>query len=55
MSAAAVCGVAALAQTAALLADAADPHLVGLVVYGAAAGALASLVCWQLGRATAHR
>jgi hypothetical protein len=55
MSADAVCGVAALAQTAALLADAADPHLVGLVVYGAAAGALASLVCWRLGRATAHR
>ncbi|MEV0224281.1 hypothetical protein [Streptomyces sp. NPDC050704] len=54
-SAAAVCCAAALAQTAALPADTADPHLVGLVVYGAAAVALVSLVCRQLGRATAHR
>ncbi|MGP4051139.1 hypothetical protein [Streptomyces sp. 2A115] len=55
LSAAAVCCAAALAQTAALLADVTDPHMVGLVVYGAAAAALASLVCGQLGRATAHR
>jgi hypothetical protein len=55
LSAVVVCCGAALAQTVALLADVANPHVVGLVVYGAAAGALASLVCWQLGRATAHR
>ena len=55
LSAAVVCCAAALAQTTALLVDVVSPHLVGLFVYGAAAGLLATLVCWQLGRATAHR
>ncbi|MFC7266175.1 hypothetical protein [Streptomyces lutosisoli] len=54
-SAAVVCCVAALAQTAALATHAGSPHWVGLIVYGAAAGAQAGLVCGLLGRATAHR
>ncbi|WP_406489226.1 hypothetical protein [Streptomyces phaeochromogenes] len=55
LSAAVICCAAGLAQAGALLADGVSPHLVGLVVYGAAAAVLATLVCWQLGRATAHR
>ncbi|MCZ4516718.1 hypothetical protein O3Q52_53200, partial [Streptomyces sp. ActVer] len=55
LSAAVVCCAAGLAQAGALLADGVSPHLVGLVVYGGAAAVLATLVCWQLGRATAHR
>lgn len=54
-SAAVVCCVAALAQTAALATHAGSPHWVGLIVYGAAAVAQAGLVCGLLGRATAHR
>lgn len=55
LSAAVVCCAAGLAQSVALLVDGADPHLIGLVVYATAAGVLAALVCWLLGRATAHR
>ncbi|WP_189321164.1 hypothetical protein [Streptomyces flaveus] len=55
LSAAVVCCAAGLAQSVALLVDGADPHLIGLVVYATAAGVLAGLVCWLLGRATAHR
>ncbi|MFE9646653.1 hypothetical protein ACFYO0_21570 [Streptomyces sp. NPDC006365] len=55
LSAAVVCCAAGIAQSVALLVDGADPHLIGLVVYATAAGVLAGLVCWLLGRATAHR
>ncbi|GAB2960159.1 hypothetical protein GCM10023080_020270 [Streptomyces pseudoechinosporeus] len=55
LSAAVVCCAAGLAQSVALLVGGTDPHLVGLVVYATAAGVLAGLVCWLLGRATAHR
>ncbi|WRZ93337.1 hypothetical protein OHB54_32440 [Streptomyces sp. NBC_01007] len=46
---------AALAQTAALATHTGDAHWVGLIVYGAAAGAQTALVCARLGKATAHR
>ncbi|MGQ4384095.1 hypothetical protein [Streptomyces sp. SAS_270] len=55
LSAAVVCTVAALAQTAALAAHLADPHRLGPVVYGAAAATLVVLVARLIGRATAHR
>ncbi|MET8133792.1 hypothetical protein ABZV24_17825 [Streptomyces sp. NPDC005251] len=46
---------AALAQTAALATHTGDAHWVGLIVYGAAAGAQTVLVCARLGKVTAHR
>lgn len=46
---------AALVQTAALATHTGDAHWVGLIVYGAAAGAQAALVCARLGKVTAHR
>ncbi|WP_053763951.1 MULTISPECIES: hypothetical protein [Streptomyces] len=52
---AAICCAAALVQTLALVTHTGTPHIVGLVVYGAAAAAQAVLVCGLLGRATAHR
>ncbi|MFF1638442.1 hypothetical protein ACFVXA_12555 [Streptomyces sp. NPDC058246] len=52
---AAVCCAAALAQTVALATHAGNPHRVALIVYGAAAGVQAGLVCHLSGRATAHR
>ncbi|GAA3237202.1 hypothetical protein MTQ10_10565 [Streptomyces sp. XM83C] len=55
LSAAAVCCLAALAQTAALVAHTAGPHTVAVTVYGTAATVQAVLVCALLGRATAHR
>ncbi|GAA3849908.1 hypothetical protein GCM10023084_00240 [Streptomyces lacrimifluminis] len=55
LSAAVICCVAALAQTLALATHAGDPHWVGLIVYGTAAGVQAALVSGLLGRATAHR
>ncbi|MFF9276137.1 hypothetical protein [Streptomyces griseosporeus] len=55
LSAAAVCCLAALAQTVALATHAAGPHTVAAAVYGTAAAAQAALVCALLGRATAHR
>ncbi|MFD3549398.1 hypothetical protein ACFWUW_28015 [Streptomyces sp. NPDC058655] len=53
--AAVVCASAAVAQSLALLAGIGQPRLVQLAVAGAAAAALAVLVCLLLGRATAHR
>ncbi|MEU3061056.1 hypothetical protein AB0P12_09825 [Streptomyces subrutilus] len=53
--AAVVCASAAVAQSLALLTGAGQPRTVQLVVAGAAAAALAALVCLLLGRATAHR
>ncbi|MFF6784796.1 hypothetical protein [Streptomyces sp. NPDC012510] len=53
--AAAVCCAAALVQTVTLATHTGAPHLTGLLVYGAAAGLQAALVCALLGRATAHR
>ncbi|MBT2478388.1 hypothetical protein J7E94_08965 [Streptomyces sp. ISL-94] len=53
--AAVVCASAAVAQSLALLTGLGQPRLVQLVVAGAAAAALAVLVCLLLGRATAHR
>ncbi|MFJ5634845.1 hypothetical protein ACIQF5_19690 [Streptomyces goshikiensis] len=53
--AAAVCASAALAQSLALLTGLGQPRVVQLAVAGAAAVALATLVCLLLGRATAHR
>ncbi|WP_371659356.1 hypothetical protein [Streptomyces sp. NBC_00280] len=55
LGAAAVCCVAALAQTLALATHAGSPPWVGLTVYGTAAGVQAALVAGLLGRATAHR
>ncbi|MET7984007.1 hypothetical protein [Streptomyces sp. NPDC005281] len=54
VTAAVVCA-AALAQTAALATHTGDAHRVGLITYGAAAGAQAVLVCARLGKVTAHR
>ncbi|MFJ4779190.1 hypothetical protein [Streptomyces sp. NPDC088762] len=54
-AAAVVCASAAVAQSLALLTGLGQPRLVQLVVAGAAAAALAALVCLLLGRATAHR
>ncbi|MFI5985637.1 hypothetical protein ACIBEA_32855 [Streptomyces sp. NPDC051555] len=54
-AAAGVCASAAGAQSLALLTGFGQPRLVQLVVAGAAAAALAGLVCVLLGRATAHR
>ncbi|MEU9231650.1 hypothetical protein [Streptomyces subrutilus] len=53
--AAVVCASAAVAQSLALLTGLGQPRLVQLAVAGAAAAALAALVCLLLGRATAHR
>ncbi|WP_327283084.1 MULTISPECIES: hypothetical protein [unclassified Streptomyces] len=53
--AAVVCASAAVAQSLALLLGLGQPRLVQLVVAGAAAAALGTLVCLLLGRATAHR
>jgi hypothetical protein len=53
-TAAVVCA-AALVQTAALVTHTGDAHWVGLIVYGAAAGAQTLLVCARLGKVTAHR
>ncbi|WP_175409599.1 hypothetical protein [Streptomyces sp. TRM64462] len=53
--AAAVCALAAAAQTGALAAGAGDPRTVGVCVAGAAAAVLAVLCGVLLGRATAHR
>lgn len=53
--AAVVCASAAVAQSLALLTGLGQPRLLQLVVAGAAAAALATLVCLLLGRATAHR
>ncbi|MER5934629.1 hypothetical protein [Streptomyces sp. NPDC002054] len=53
--AAAVCAAAAVVQSAALLFGLGQPRVVQLVVAGAAAAALATLVCTLLGRATSHR
>lgn len=55
IGAAAVCCLAALAQTLALATHAGSPPWVGLTVYGTAAGVQAALVGGLLGRATAHR
>lgn len=54
-SAAAVCCVAALAQSLALAAGVGTPPVIGLIVYGVSAAVLATLVGTLLGRATAHR
>ncbi|MFJ6935989.1 hypothetical protein [Streptomyces sp. NPDC101132] len=54
-AAAGVCGAAAAVQSVALLTGAGQPRLVQLAVAGAAAAALAVLVCVLLSRATAHR
>ncbi|WP_327356639.1 hypothetical protein [Streptomyces sp. NBC_01304] len=53
--AAAVCATAAAVQTAAVLTDTGTPRQVALIVPGATALVLATLVCLLLGRATAHR
>ncbi|MFE9396193.1 hypothetical protein [Streptomyces flavidovirens] len=53
--AAAVCGVAAFLQTAALFTGPAVAGAAGLAIPGVASAALAALVCVLLGRATAHR
>ncbi|WP_406836961.1 hypothetical protein ACICHK_12625 [Streptomyces sp. AHU1] len=53
-TAAVVCA-AALAQTAALATHTGDSRWVGLIVYGAAAGAQTVLVCARTGKVTAHR
>ncbi|MEV0409583.1 hypothetical protein AB0I68_01935 [Streptomyces sp. NPDC050448] len=53
--AAVVCASAAIAQSLALLLGLGQPRLVQLVVAGAAAAVLGTLVCLLLGRATAHR
>lgn len=53
--AAAVCGGAALVQSAALITGTGGPRTVGLCVAAVAAALLAGLVCVLLGRATAHR
>ncbi|MFB7242746.1 hypothetical protein ACFCYX_09795 [Streptomyces populi] len=53
-TAAVVCA-AALAQTAALATHTGDSHWVGLIVYGAAAGAQTVLARARIGKATAHR
>ncbi|MFB7259198.1 hypothetical protein [Streptomyces nojiriensis] len=53
--AAVVCSSAAVAQSLALLTGLGQPRAVQLVVAGAAATVLATLVCLLLGRATAHR
>ncbi|MFF3337520.1 hypothetical protein [Streptomyces flavidovirens] len=53
--AAAVCGVAALLQTAALFTGPAVAGAAGLAIPGVASAVLAALVCVLLGRATAHR
>ncbi|MFD3543094.1 hypothetical protein ACFWUQ_26865 [Streptomyces sp. NPDC058662] len=53
--AAAVCSSAAVVQSLALLTGFGHPRAVQLAVAGAAAAALAVLVCLLLGRATAHR
>ncbi|MEV8536926.1 hypothetical protein [Streptomyces sp. NPDC051211] len=53
--AAAVCAAAAGAQSVALLWGLGQPRLVQLLVAGAAATALSTLVCTLLGRATSHR
>ncbi|MFF7979037.1 hypothetical protein ACFZDK_07880 [Streptomyces sp. NPDC007901] len=55
LAAAAVCCVAALAQTLALLTHTADPHRIAVAVLGAAAVAQTALVRARTGRATAHR
>lgn len=55
LSAAAICCVAALAQTLALVTHAGSPHWIGLIIHGTAAVAQATLVCALLGRVTAHR
>ncbi|MDG4865679.1 hypothetical protein P8605_46775, partial [Streptomyces sp. T-3] len=54
-TAATICATAALAQTAAVLTGTGTPGQVGLIVPGATALVLATLVCVLLGRATAHR
>ncbi|MGW1495077.1 hypothetical protein [Streptomyces sp. NPDC002402] len=54
-AAAAVCCMAALAQTVALLTGAGSTRLLGLGVAAGAAGLLAGLACVLLGRVTAHR
>ncbi|WP_369270555.1 hypothetical protein AB5J55_11435 [Streptomyces sp. R11] len=55
ISAAAICCVAALAQTVAVVTHTGSPHWVALIVHGTAAVAQAALVCALLGRVTAHR
>lgn len=55
LGAAAICCVAALAQTLALATHTGGPHGTGLIVHGTAAVAQAALVCALLGRVTAHR
>ena len=55
LGATAICCVAALAQTLALLTHTGSPHWTGLIVHGTAAVAQAVLICALLGRATAHR